>query len=119
MPCEPIIEKGKVTGWICSRSRGKQKPPSCYKCGKPATKLCDFRDYGIKKSTGPHGDKYSHEWASLDTCDKPMCGECANLADLDTHYCDQHNDELSRYKTRNAERVHAERIKRLGIEEEL
>lgn len=118
MPCEPIIKNGKVTGFICSRSRGKPKPPPCYKCGKPSTKLCDFRDYGTRTFTDDYGRKVTREWASIDTCDKPMCTDCANHMGEDTDFCDEHNNELSLYKTTQAERVHKEQLKELSISEE-
>ncbi len=118
MPCEPIIKDGKVTGFICSRSRGKPKPPPCYKCGKPSTKLCDFRDYGTRTFTDDYGRKITREWASIDTCDKPMCDDCANHMGQDTDFCDEHNNEMSLYKTTQAERVHKEQLKELGISEE-
>lgn len=88
MPCEPIIENGKVVGFICSRSREKPKPPPpCYKCGKPSTKLCDFLD-----------------WGKVATCDKPMCDACANHVGEDTDFCDEHNNEFSIFKTTQVER---------------
>lgn len=115
MPCEPIIENGKTVGFICSRSRGKPKPPPCYKCGKPSTKLCDFRDYGTRTSTDDYGRKQTHEYAAIDTCDKPMCDECANHVGEDTDYCDEHNNQMAIYRTEQGERVHKERLKKLGI----
>lgn len=118
MPCEPIIEKGKVTGWICSRSRGKPKPPPCYKCGKPSTKLCDFRDCGAYHGKDDYGRKTTSEWASINTCDRPMCDECANHVGEDIDYCDEHFNEFSMIKAERAERIHKERLQRLGISEE-
>ena len=82
MPCEPFLDKdGKVIGWICSRSRVKPKPQLCYKCGKPATRLCDFRDFRGAA-------------ASIHTCDCPMCAECANNAGHDHDFCDEHFNEF-------------------------
>lgn len=104
MPCEPITEHGKVKGWICRRSREKPKPPVCYKCGKPATRFCDFRDCGANTSTDDYGRLRRAEWASIETCDRPMC--------------DEHDNEIARYRTAMAERIHKEQLKRLGIEEE-
>lgn len=40
MPCEPLIQNGKAVGFICSRKRGKPKPPPCYKMGND-TDYCD------------------------------------------------------------------------------
>lgn len=119
MPCEPIIHNGKAVGFICSRTRGKTKPPPCYKCGKPSTKLCDFRDYGTRKWKDDYGMEQTTELAALETCDKPMCDECANhVAGTDTDYCDEHNNQLSIYRSEQAERIHQERLKRLVISEE-
>lgn len=118
MPCEPITEHGKVTGWICRRSREKPKPPVCYKCGKPATRFCDYRDCGARTHTDDYGRKIKTEWASIGTCDRPMCDACAHHYGEDTDFCDEHNTELARYRTAKAERIHKEQLKRLGIEEE-
>jgi len=63
MPCEPIMNNGKMVGFICSRSRGKPKAPPCYKCGKPSTKLCDFRDHGTRKHKDDYGREHTTEWA--------------------------------------------------------
>lgn len=118
MPCEPIIHNGKAVGFICSRTRGKPKPPPCYKCGKPSTKLCDFRDYGTRKWKDDYGRERTTEWAAIDTCDKPMCDECANHVGEDTDYCDEHYNQLAIHRTEQGERVHQERLKKLGISEE-
>ena len=118
MPCEPIIQNGKAVGFICSRTRGKSKPPPCYKCGKPSTKLCDFRNYGTRKWKDDYGRERVTEYAGLDTCDKPMCDECTNHMGNDTDYCDEHNNQLVIHKTKQGERVHHKRLKELGITEE-
>lgn len=118
MPCEPIIEKGKVIGWICRRSRERPKPPPCYKCGKPSTKLCDFRDYGTRTGTDNHGREKISEWGSIYTCDKPMCDVCTNHIGEDTDFCDDHANELAMLRTAQGERVYNEQLKRLGIDEE-
>lgn len=118
MPCEPIIEKGKVTGWICSRNRGKPKPPPCYKCGKPSTKLCDFRDGGTRHHKDDYGREVSKDFASIFTCDKPMCDQCTNHAGEDTDFCDEHFNELAMERTRRAEQTYQEQLRRFGITEE-
>jgi len=115
MSCEPIIKDGKVAGFMCTRSRNKAKVLTCYKCGKPATKLCDFRDYGTEKWKDDYGRERTREWAALDTCHRPMCDECANHIGKDTDYCDEHNNQLAIYRTEQGERVHLERLKELGI----
>lgn len=116
MPCEPIIVGGKMVGFACSRSRGKPKPPPCYKCGKPSTKLCDHRDCGTQ-DTGKdaYGRSRSYQWASIDTCDRPMCDECANHVGEDTDYCDEHFNELAMLRTRKADALHQEQLRRLGL----
>lgn len=118
MPCEIITNNGKAVGFICSRSKGKPKPPPCYKCGRPSTKLCDFRDYGTRKTEDEYGRTITTEWAALDTCDKPMCDRCANHVGADTDFCDEHNNQIAMHKTEKAERIHQERLKDLGILEE-
>lgn len=121
MPCEPFSvknDKVTMTGWICRRSRSKPKPPPCYKCGKPATKFCDYRDYEVRHSRDDYGRPLTIECPSLDTCDRPMCDECANHYGEDTDFCDGHNNELARARTAKAEQLFQEQLKRLGIEEE-
>lgn len=118
MPCEPLIERGKVVGWMCSRGRGKPKLPPCYKCGRPATRFCDHREFGIREGTDEHGHPKKTEWASINTCDRPMCDACANHIDPDTDFCDEHNTEIARARSAKAERLYQEQLRRLGIEEE-
>ncbi len=115
MPCEPIISGGKAVGFICSRSRGKPKPPPCYKCGKPSTRLCDHRAHGTQ-DTGKdaYGRGRSYQWAAIDTCDQPMCDECANRAGPDTDFCDFHNNEVARAGAAKAEAIHREQLRRLN-----
>ena len=103
MPCEPIVEDGKIIGWICTRSHEKPKLRNCYKCGKLATKLCDYRNCGVERNTDDYGRKIDFEWTSISTCNQPMCDECANHIDED--YCDEHNNEFSILKSRRAERI--------------
>ncbi len=115
MPCDPIINNGKAVGFICSRGRGKPKVQPCYKCGKPPTKLCDFRDYGTRTTTDEYGRKQTHEYAAIGTCDKPMCDECANHTGEDTDYCDEHYNQIAMYRTEQGDRVYKEQLQRLGI----
>lgn len=81
MPCKPLIDKsGKACGFVCSRGHTKRDTKTCYICGEPATKLCDYRD-------------------SFTTCDRPMCDVHAHHIGRDTDYCDEHNNEFSRKRT--------------------
>lgn len=91
MPCERYTLPGGGGGFICSRGRGKEKAKPCYVCGKPSTRLCDYRD-------------------GFTTCDRPMCDEHTHHHGDDTDYCDEHNSEFSRVRTENE-------CKRLGLEE--
>lgn len=61
------IEGKRIVAIICGT-----KENICYKCGKIATKLCDY-------PTGEHT-----------SCDKPMCVECANSIGHDNDVCDKH-----------------------------
>lgn len=119
MPCEPITKRGKVIGWICRRSREKPKPSVCYKCGKPATRFCDFRDCGARTHTDGYGRKIKTEWASINTCDRPMCDACAHHNGEDTDFCDEHDTEIAKIRSAKAERIYHEQLCNLGIEEEL
>ena len=118
MPCEPIIKKGKHTGWICRRSRAKPKPPPCYKCGKPSTKLCDFRNCGTRHHIDGFGRTVKTEWHNLNTCDRPMCDDCTNHHEPDTDYCDLHGNEMARLRTAHAEVLYKKQLAKFGIEEE-
>lgn len=76
MPCFPWTSRdGKVRGIICSRSP-VQLPP-CHRCGRPATRLCDFR------LPAPAG-------GAERTCDRPLCPACTRRVGRDTDYCDEH-----------------------------
>ena len=119
MPCEPVFNKGKLVGWMCRRGRGKPKPPSCYKCGAPATCFCDHRDMEALYQTDDYGHKLRKRWvASIDTCSRPMCAACAHHYDPDTDFCDEHNSEIARVRSAKAEQLYQEQLRALGIEEE-
>ena len=57
-------------GTAIVRMSGK-RPEPC-RCGKPATKLCDYPMGGRK------------------TCDRPMCADCIGRTDGDKDYCRTH-----------------------------
>lgn len=117
MPCEPIIINGKVVGVRCSRGRGKPKPPPCYKCGKPSTKLCDFRGMEPIFET-MNGRRVLKRWIpSLNTCDRPMCDACANHVEPDTDYCDFHSNEIAKTRSAKAEELYRKMLRNLGMEE--
>lgn len=65
-----------------------------------------------------YGRQITTEWAAIETCDKPMCDQCANHVGEDTDFCDEHYNEISMLRTERADQVHKEQLKRLGIEEE-
>lgn len=110
MPCNPLVKNGKAVGWICSR-KGNPKTPPCYKCGKPSTRLCDFREYEKRTYTDSYGRKTTKGITSINTCDKPMCNECTNSTELDVDYCDEHFNEVDIYKTKLGEEIYQEMIK--------
>ena len=92
MPCEPLQDRlGRTVGFLCSRGKFRDTPKTCYICGQPATKLCDYRD-------------------GFTTCYRPMCVVHTHHHGVDTYYCDEHNNEFSEARTRAEE-------KRLGLEE--
>lgn len=118
MPCEPLSTRdGKVTGWICRRSREKQKQPRCYKCGKAATIFCDYRYLEVRHGHDAFGRPIITECPSIDTCDRPMCDECANHYGADTDFCDEHDNSFDRAMTERAEKAYQEQLKRFGISE--
>ena len=119
MPCEPIAHGGKIVGWSCRHSRGRPKPPPCYKCGRPSTCLCDHRAMEAHYSTDDYGHKLKKIWVpDLNTCDRPMCADCATHIDPDTDYCEFHSDEIAITRSTKAETLFQEQLRRLGIEEE-
>lgn len=88
MPCEIEKTKNSIT-YFCSR--GRREKPKCYKCGKPATKLCDYRNLAIRRYIDEYGRKIRSPSARLDTCSRPMCDECsASAHGLD--FCEEHGD---------------------------
>lgn len=111
MPC--IVEKTKRgTSFFCYR-RGKQRP-KCYKCGKPATKLCDFREWGNHRYVDEYGRKKWKPVVSLDTCSKPMCDECTTSAEgLD--FCEEHGDYFHIHVTLDANEVYKKMIDTLEV----
>lgn len=113
MPCEPLVDKnGKINGFICSRSKVKEKPKLCYICGKPSTKLCDFRDGGIRTGKDDYGRTKKHPYTSLDTCDKPMCDDCTNHIEPDTDYCADHYNQFCIKKTKMSQGVYNKMIEK-------
>ena len=119
MPCEPVFNKGKLVGWMCRRGREKPKPPRCYKCGAPATCLCDHRDMEPSYLEDEYGNRLRKIWLPhMDTCNRPMCAACAHHYAPDTDYCDEHDNELARKRSAEAEKLFQEQLRALGIEEE-
>jgi hypothetical protein len=71
MPCNIYrSDDGKIQVIVCGRGRSKR----C-KCGRPATKLCDY------KLTGPKTGL---------TCDVPLCNHCSTSAGPDFDLCPVH-----------------------------
>jgi hypothetical protein len=56
---------------LCSRTAEKR----CIYCGRPSSKLCDFRLTGAKAGN---------------TCDAPMCANCTTSGGPDVDYCRPH-----------------------------
>jgi hypothetical protein len=80
MPCYPLKDQdGKVTGFMCSRTKIKNKTEKCYICGKPSTVLCDFHVPGN----------------ILGSCDRPMCNEHSYHTGDDNDVCKEHFNEVN------------------------
>ena len=80
----------------CGHPPGFGEPDLCEFCGKPATKLCDYRGIADVRVIG--GKK--HASPSLFTCDALLCDDCALHVDsANTHdgadYCPKHANEFS------------------------
>ena len=109
MPCEMTIKNGKKT-WFCGEHLNDPEPPAlCYKCGEPATRLCDYRAYGLVRerdergrSVFKNGKPVKRPHTSMNTCDRPMCDACSNRTG-DTDFCDEHNNEVCGEATRRSE----------------
>lgn len=91
--------------------------PTCYLCGKPATKLCDFRKWGLHHGEDAYGKKTKTELTSLNTCDKPMCAACAHHIEPDKDYCQEHSNELMLEHTRRSDVIYEALVKRLNEKE--
>ena len=101
MPCEVIKSKKAIT-YFCYSNETEPELPPCYVCGKPSTKLCDYRGYAVQVVNVPNPPPNEHfrfnkrvNAPSLNTCDKPMCDGCANSVGDDTDYCNEHYNEFS------------------------
>jgi len=71
MPCIPFRSAdGTISGFACTRGPRKR----C-KCGRPATRLCDWQ------LSGPKAGK---------TCDAPLCDRCAARVGPGRDYCQAH-----------------------------
>lgn len=71
MPCVPFSTPDGATGFMCySRGRG----PKCA-CGKPGSRLCDWK-------TGPGK-----------TCDRPICTGCTHVPAAGKDLCSEHAAE--------------------------
>ena len=62
---------------LCPRGKRPTKPKPCYKCGKPSTRLCDFRKIIVRD-------------LPTVTCDRPMCDDCTTRDGVDSDYCQEH-----------------------------
>jgi len=119
MPCESIFNKGKAVGFMCSRGRRKPKPPPCCQCGNPSTKLCDYRDMKPIYDKDKHGNILRKRWIpNLNTCSRSLCDACAHHFAPDTDYCDLHSSRVARARSAKAERLHQERLRQMGLEDE-
>jgi DNA helicase TIP49 (TBP-interacting protein) len=48
-----------------------------------------------------------------------MCDVCANHVEPDTDFCDFHNSEIARAESTKAEVLHRERLRKMGMEDDL
>lgn len=69
--------------------------------------------------TDDYGHKLKKIWVpDINTCDRPMCVDCATHIDPDTDYCEFHSNEIAIARSTKAEQLFQEQLRRLGIEEE-
>lgn len=90
--------------------------PKCYKCGKPAKKLCDHRDFEMRREVDDYGRARFSRIASMDTCSMPLCDECA-LSEGDMDFCQEHGDYYHTVLvTKEANRIYEDMVKKLDLE---
>lgn len=98
---------------LSSRPTQKHPRPNCYKCGKPATKLCDHRDFIMRREVTKNGRVWFRRIASMETCSKPLCDECAITED-GMDFCQEHGDYYHTVLvTKEANRIYEEMIRRI------
>lgn len=87
--------------------------PKCYKCGKPATKLCDHRDFIMRREVTPLGRVWFRRIARMDMCSNPLCDDCALTAE-GMDFCREHGDYYHTVLvTQEANRIYAEMVQKL------
>lgn len=72
MPCSHVKLPGGVSAIVCTSGRRKR----CA-CGKPSTRLCDWKVPGKKSGT----------------CDQPICAGCTHVPAPDKDLCPKHAAE--------------------------
>ena len=77
MPCTRVTLPGGVTGFVCSRTKPKDRHVPPCRCGVPHTKLCDW-----KTPDGPSP-----------TCDAPLCESCTTVPAEGKDLCPEHAKE--------------------------
>lgn len=90
MTCQPIRLPGGGTAIVCS-SRRRQR---CG-CGRPATRLCDWRVEGKRSGT----------------CDRPLCTSCASSPAPDKDLCAEHVRAFEQWRDARAAALAAQRAK--------
>lgn len=114
MPCFPLKTKDSV-GFICTRSTERRQ--KCYRCGKPAVSLCDYRGMESIYETDRYGHRIGRMWVpSLHQCSRPMCISCRTHVGPDEDYCELHSSEYAIMRSRKAEALFTELCKERGID---
>lgn len=73
-----IIEAaGAVAIFVCGRG---ERPTRCHYCSRPHTMLCDFVT----------GTRVEGICTINETCDRRLCGQCADVVGLDISHCRIH-----------------------------
>ena len=114
--CDKFSTRTGAT-YLCSVGRrAKAPPPACYKCGRPATRACDYRPYSRINVIDEYGRRTVREAPGLSTCSRPLCAACTHHFGENTDFCDAHADEISRSRTEKAERLFRAECRRIGID---
>jgi hypothetical protein len=93
--CTPIKLRDGGSAIVCTR--GRQKAPRCVKCGKPATRLCDWILERPRASLAG-----AIAVSKLKTCDANLCDECTTQPSPERDLCPKHTGHAQPRQPKNS-----------------